>query len=295
LTDPSGVLAASYAFSAWGEILDTSGAVSPLAWQGNWGYYQDNIERTWVRARHMDTRRGRWMSQDPLGFRNALNPYAYADNSPTTLVDPSGKVVWWVVAGVVIGLLAVSERGAGIPVRGYRPRPLIFEDPFNQTPIGRAFGAWRDIQGAITGCDPIDGARLSWPERIERILGLGLFRRRRLAPAGGPPAGPPVSFMLPERRPRPTPRIPGRAGRPVFRRMPGPDVRRARQIARDEGLTDREADEFHDIINLREGEKFDDAGMRQVARDIKARRIREQRSDEGFRRKRKDRPPRRGS
>jgi RHS repeat-associated protein len=182
LTDLNGNLAGSYDFDAWGEIVDASGAVSPLAWQGNWGYYQDNIERTWVRARHLDTRRGRWMSQDPLGFPGDLNPYAYATNSPTKLVDPSGEVAPVVVLGAIVGLLALTERSAGIPVRGYRPRPLIFEYPFNQTPIGRAFGAWRDIQGAITGCDPIDGTRLSWPEGIERILGLGRSRRGGLAP-----------------------------------------------------------------------------------------------------------------
>ena len=35
---------------------------------------------------------GRWVSEDPIGLAGGINPYAYANNSPTNLRDPSGML-----------------------------------------------------------------------------------------------------------------------------------------------------------------------------------------------------------
>ena len=49
LSDLNQADAADYAFTAWGELLSVLGGTStPLAWNGEWGYYGDTSARTWV-------------------------------------------------------------------------------------------------------------------------------------------------------------------------------------------------------------------------------------------------------
>lgn len=41
---------------------------------------------------------GRWISEDPIGFEAAdTNLYRYVGNNPTNALDPSGKVIFWVI------------------------------------------------------------------------------------------------------------------------------------------------------------------------------------------------------
>jgi RHS repeat-associated protein len=94
LTDLNQATAASYQVNAWGELLASSGTAStPLAYNGAWGYYGDTTARTWVRARHLHTRIGRWMSQDPISLADQTNLYRYAANDPVGMVDPTGLTI----------------------------------------------------------------------------------------------------------------------------------------------------------------------------------------------------------
>jgi RHS repeat-associated protein len=52
-------------------------------YKGLWGYEQDADSRLYVRARHLDTAQGRWMSKDPIGFEAGdVNLYRYVGNDP---------------------------------------------------------------------------------------------------------------------------------------------------------------------------------------------------------------------
>jgi RHS repeat-associated protein len=44
----------------------------------------------YYRARYYDPNAGRFVSEDPIGFDGEINFYAYVENDPPNLIDPSG-------------------------------------------------------------------------------------------------------------------------------------------------------------------------------------------------------------
>ena len=44
----------------------------------------------YMRARFYDDTTGRFLNQDPLGFRAGVNPYVYCVNNPVNFIDPRG-------------------------------------------------------------------------------------------------------------------------------------------------------------------------------------------------------------
>ena len=45
--------------------------------------------------RHYDPSLGRFLNRDPIGFAGGLALYAYANNSPVTMIDHTGLEAWW--------------------------------------------------------------------------------------------------------------------------------------------------------------------------------------------------------
>ena len=92
LINESGSLSDYYIYSAFGEELLVSGvSANPFRFGGEVGYYRDDAERVYVRARHLDVSDGRWLSRDPIGFDGGTwNLYKYVGNSPSNTTDPSG-------------------------------------------------------------------------------------------------------------------------------------------------------------------------------------------------------------
>ena len=82
-------------FSYWpyGEVVSRTGTTAtPFQYVGTKGYYRDSSSRTYVRARTLDTRAGRWMTHDPVGFAGGdWNLYGYVKNNPERFSDFSGK------------------------------------------------------------------------------------------------------------------------------------------------------------------------------------------------------------
>jgi RHS repeat-associated protein len=73
------------------EAARTGTTPTLLRFVGTIGYYRDSANRLYVRARHLDTRAGRWMTEDPIGFMGGDgNILRYVRSSPTTNIDPSG-------------------------------------------------------------------------------------------------------------------------------------------------------------------------------------------------------------
>ena len=67
---------------------------TPLQHVGSQGYFRDSSRRSHVRARPLDTQKGRWLSQDPIGFVGKdYNLYRYVTNNPVTFTDPSGMEI----------------------------------------------------------------------------------------------------------------------------------------------------------------------------------------------------------
>src|SRR5205085_6450671 len=95
LVSVGGIVTDRYTYKAFGEELEISGITrNPLRYQGMTGYYRDTTERLYVKARHLNTLLGRWISRDPIGFKGGTsNLYEYVANNPVTLNDPSGLKV----------------------------------------------------------------------------------------------------------------------------------------------------------------------------------------------------------
>jgi len=65
--------------------------INPYRFGGQVGYRRDSPARQYVRARHLDTSKGRWDSRDPLGFGGGDdNLYRYVRNALSIRSDPSG-------------------------------------------------------------------------------------------------------------------------------------------------------------------------------------------------------------
>jgi RHS repeat-associated protein len=82
-------------FSYWPygeENVRTGTTPTPFRFVGTVGCYRDSASKTNMRARILDTAKGRWATQDPLSLSNGdINLYRYVFNDPTTLIDPSGE------------------------------------------------------------------------------------------------------------------------------------------------------------------------------------------------------------
>lgn len=81
-------------FDYWpyGEVRARTGTTpTPFKFVGTWGYYGDSSGRGYVRARHLDPTKGRWLGPEPLWPSGGdVNRYAYAGGSPVTATDASG-------------------------------------------------------------------------------------------------------------------------------------------------------------------------------------------------------------
>jgi RHS repeat-associated protein len=90
LTDSGGGVAKSYAYDAYGNILDQTGTVeNPYTYTGR--EFDAETGLYYYRARYYDPRSGRFLRKDPIGFDGGdVNLYNYVLNSPTNKKDPVG-------------------------------------------------------------------------------------------------------------------------------------------------------------------------------------------------------------
>ena len=86
-TDQAGAVVHEYRYDAWGKIeagaTEAGYAFTGREWDPETGLY-------YYRARYYDPKVGRFLSEDPIGFFGGVNFYAYVDNNPVNLIDPTG-------------------------------------------------------------------------------------------------------------------------------------------------------------------------------------------------------------
>src|SRR5690606_5967220 len=81
-----------YAYSAYGEILGEQEAIAqPFKYAGQVGIFAETGNIYYMRARYYDAGTGRFISEDPAGFIDGPNLYAYVGGNPVIYVDPSGE------------------------------------------------------------------------------------------------------------------------------------------------------------------------------------------------------------
>ena len=93
LTDASEAVTDTRLYDAWGSTVAQAGSNTfPFGFIGCSGYHVDgDCNHLYVRSRSYVPAAGRWLSLDALLFTFLMNRYVYAQNSPITFIDSSGK------------------------------------------------------------------------------------------------------------------------------------------------------------------------------------------------------------
>ncbi len=97
LTDETGSVTDSYAYTPYGKMLAHTGTnVQPFTWAGAFGVRREGSDGNFyqMRARYFDAVTAAFISRDPMWPRisspKSLNPYQYALRNPVSMVDPDG-------------------------------------------------------------------------------------------------------------------------------------------------------------------------------------------------------------
>jgi len=89
LSNGAGGINNTYTYDTFGNSSGSTGGLSnPFQYTGR---EFDSETRIYLyRARYYDSSTGRFLSEDPIAFVGGTNFYAYVNDAPTRLIDPSG-------------------------------------------------------------------------------------------------------------------------------------------------------------------------------------------------------------
>jgi RHS repeat-associated protein len=89
LSNSSGTLANTYTYDSFGNVTSSTGTlVNPLRYTAREFDLETGIYE--YRMRYYDPSIGRFISEDPIGFKGGVDFYAYVNNRPINLADPTG-------------------------------------------------------------------------------------------------------------------------------------------------------------------------------------------------------------
>jgi RHS repeat-associated protein len=117
MTTPTGSIAATYTYDSFGFLTASTGSAT------NWYRYtarqfDSDTALYYNRARYYDPTTGRFLSEDPIRFKDGANFYSYVHDSPPDFTDPSGLATLVILSGSVdsnpFGHIAVATTGAGV-------------------------------------------------------------------------------------------------------------------------------------------------------------------------------------
>jgi RHS repeat-associated protein len=107
-TDSAGAVTLTRQYDAWGN-LEAGGGNSGQAFTGREWDTESGLY--YYRARYYDPRIGRFVSEDPVGFKGGRNFYSYVGNDPINHIDPSGLSAvscWATYAACTAGVVAAT-------------------------------------------------------------------------------------------------------------------------------------------------------------------------------------------
>src|SRR5262249_44299789 len=118
------------AYDGFGKVINETSAANGDREKFTAREWDSETGLQYNRGRYYDSWTGRWISQDPIGFRGGdRNLYRYVSNSPVNYTDPSGQIVWFVpiVFGLAVaGLLAFPSGAQGpAPGQGWVGTPVL--------------------------------------------------------------------------------------------------------------------------------------------------------------------------
>lgn len=110
LTDSTGAIQQQYTYDPYGST-STSGNSTSNSYEFT-GRETDATGLYYLRARYYNPTTGRFLSEDPAGFRAGINLYAYVYDSPVVFTDPSGKdAISGAITGAIFGALGADNAG----------------------------------------------------------------------------------------------------------------------------------------------------------------------------------------
>jgi RHS repeat-associated protein len=90
LSNSAGALANTYGYDSFGQRTASTGTLTnPFQYTGR--DFDSETSLYYYRARYYDTTTGRFLNEDPIGFRGGIDFYAYVKNNPITSSDPTGQ------------------------------------------------------------------------------------------------------------------------------------------------------------------------------------------------------------
>jgi RHS repeat-associated protein len=88
LTDSSGNVVESYKYDSFGNMETPPTTENFYTYTGR--EYDSETGLYFYRARYYNSRVGRFLSEDPIGFNGGVNFYSYGKNNPIIFIDPHG-------------------------------------------------------------------------------------------------------------------------------------------------------------------------------------------------------------
>ncbi|GAC1669002.1 MAG: hypothetical protein NVS9B4_25040 [Candidatus Acidiferrum sp.] len=88
MTDATGAVANTYSYDAFGNTTATGTLVNPFQYTGR--EFDAETGLYYYRARYYNSNAGRFLSEDPTGFRAGANFYPYVSGNPLIFNDPTG-------------------------------------------------------------------------------------------------------------------------------------------------------------------------------------------------------------
>ncbi len=114
LVDPCRNMHAAYRYSAFGEEQKTPDPSNP------WRYFSKRIDPETglidFGKRYYDPQLSRWLTLDPAGFQDSINPYQYALNNPFKYYDPNGETLVGFLGGIAQILAGGAIMASGVAI-----------------------------------------------------------------------------------------------------------------------------------------------------------------------------------
>jgi RHS repeat-associated protein len=150
LTSAAGALTQTYGYDSFGKQTSSSGSLTnPFQYTARELDAETGLH--YYRARYYDPSTGRFISEDPISVEGGPNFYAYVQNNPANLMDPSG-------------LLSVCCRH--VKSTGYLACHC-----FIQFSNGDTFGAYKDGWGLFLRNNYQDDHPVRWPSKCYPLPG----------------------------------------------------------------------------------------------------------------------------
>lgn len=177
ISNSAGSIANTYTYDSFGKLTASTGSlVNPFQYTARESDSETGLY--YYRARYYDSNTGRFLREDPSGFRGGINLYAYTMNSPTGWTDPTG--------------LAMSPEECNKLLRDIRRRADILKKKIaNYDPIADGLGgATYRAGGQIRTTVP--GSHFGQIVGMQINLAIDIFKYQRDCKNG--PKIPPCTF-----------------------------------------------------------------------------------------------------